>query len=219
MVRMSTPQERWSRITALTSSIVFAEADHDAGFGQHFGVELLGVGQGRRRPFVIVLRLDGLEQARHGLHVVVQNFRARIHHDLQGFERAFEIGDQHFDGTARQQFADAADDHRKDRRAAIPAFIAVHRGDDRMFQVHGFHGLRHALGFAPIHQRGLAVFDVAEGAGARADVAEHQEGRGAAAPAFAQVRAHGFFADGVQFLLAHQSVQPFDTSRPKARAP
>ena len=58
-------------------------------------------------------------------------------------------------------------------------------------------------------RRGLAVFDIAERTGTRADVAQHQEGRRAAAPAFAQVRAHGFFANGMQFLFAHQPVQPF----------
>ena len=143
------------------------------------GSSFLALDKCGRRPIVIILRLDLFEQARHGFHVVIQNLGPRIHHDLQGFERTFEIGDQHFDRTARQHFADASDDHRKDRRAAIAAFIAVHRGDHRMLQVHRFHSLRHALGFAPIHQCGLAVFDIAESAGARAYIAEHQKGRGA----------------------------------------
>ena len=104
----------------------------------------------------------------------------------------------------RQQFTNSADDHRKDRRATVTAFIAVDRGDDRVLQLHGFHGLRHAFGFAPIHQSGLAVFDVAEGAGACAYVTEHQEGGGAASPALAEVRAHCFFADSMQLFRAHQ---------------
>ncbi len=81
---------------------LFAEPHHDARFGQHVGVKLLGIRQGRGSPLVVILRLDSLEQSRHGLHVVVQDLRARIHHDLQGFERAFEIGDEHLDGAARQ---------------------------------------------------------------------------------------------------------------------
>ena len=78
-----------------------------------------------------------------------------------------------------------------------------------MLQLHGFDGLRHALGFIPIQQGGFAVFDVAEGAGAGADIAQHQEGGRAAAPAFAEVRAHRFFAHSVQFFRAHQHLQAF----------
>ena len=78
-----------------------------------------------------------------------------------------------------------------------------------MLQVHRLDGLCHALGFTPIHQLRLAVFDVAEHATARAHVAQHQEGGRAGAPALAQVRAHGFFADRVQFFRAHQRVQLF----------
>jgi hypothetical protein len=93
--------------------------------------------------------------------------------------------------------------------AAVSSFIAVNGCDDRVVQVHGFHGLRHALRFAPIHQCGFAVFDVTEGAGTCAYIAEHQECRRTAAPAFAQIRAHGFFANGVQFLRAHEFVYAF----------
>ncbi len=188
---------------------LFAEAHHDAGLGQHVGVEFLGVRESRRRPIVIVLRLDLLEQSRHGLHVVVQDFGPRIHHDLQCFERAFEIGDQHFNRTPRQQFSNPPDYHCEYRRSTIAPLVPIYRCNDRVLQLHGFDGLRHALGFAPIHERGLAVFDVAESARARAHVAEHQKGRGAAPPAFAEVWAHGFLADRVQFLFAHQSVEPF----------
>src|SRR5512141_953974 len=52
------------------------------------------------------------------------------------------------------------------------------------------------------------MFDITEGAGARTNVTEHQKRCSTAAPAFAQIRAHGFFADRVPLLLAHQSLQP-----------
>ena len=49
---------------------------------------------------------------------------------------------------------------------------------------------------------------IAERAAARADVAhDHERGR-AVAEAFADVRTRGFFADAVQFLLAHQRLHP-----------
>jgi len=53
------------------------------------------------------------------------------------------------------------------------------------------------------------MLDIAKAAGARAHIAEHQEGGRAGAPAFAHVRAHGFFADGMQFLRTHQGLQAF----------
>ncbi|MBV6466871.1 MAG: hypothetical protein PGMFKBFP_02198 [Anaerolineales bacterium] len=186
-----------------------AETDHDARLGQRLGVETFRVRERRRGPFVVVLRLDGFEQARHRLHVVVQNFGTRVHHDLQRFHAPFEVGDQHLDGAARQQLADAADDHGEDRRAAVAAFVAVDRGDHRVLQIHGLDGLRHAFGLAPIEQAGASVFDVAESAGARAHVAEHQKRGGAAAPTFAHVGTHGFFANRVQFFRAHQRLQAF----------
>ena len=48
----------------------------------------------------------------------------------------------------------------------------------------------------------LAVADVAEGAAARAQVAEDHEGGRALAEAFADVRAGGFLADRVQVVFA-----------------
>ena len=177
--------------------------------GQHIGVEFFGIGEGRRRPVVTILRLDFFEQARNGLHVVVQDLGPRVHDDLQRLERAFEVGDQHLDRAAGVQLADAADDHGKDRRAAVAAFVAVDGGDHGVLQVHRLDRLRHALRFQPVHRAGLAVLDVAEDARARAHVAQHQEGGGAAAPAFAHVRAHGLLAHRVQRLGAHQRVELF----------
>ena len=93
-------------------------------------------------------------------------------------------------------------------KLSIPSLIPVPRCDHRMVQFHRFHRLGHALGFAPVHQGRLAMFDIAERAGAGADIAQHQKCRGAAAPALAKVWTHRFFTDGVKFLLAHQSMQP-----------
>src|SRR5215208_2600461 len=91
--------------------------------------------------------------------------------------------------------SNSSDYHGEDRRTTIPSFIAIYGCDDRVLEFHRFHSLGNALGFPPIHQSRFAMFDIAEGARARADIAEHQERGGAAAPAFAQVRAHGFFTN------------------------
>src|SRR5688572_24576953 len=51
-----------------------------------------------------------------------------------------------------------------------------------------------------------AMRDIAEGAAARADVAEDHERRRALAEALGDVRARSFLADGVQFLLAQDAL-------------
>ena len=53
-----------------------------------------------------------------------------------------------------------------------------------------------------VERVGAAVADVAEGAAAGADVAHNHKGGGAAAEAFADIGAAGFFAHGVHFLIA-----------------
>ena len=186
-----------------------AQPDHDTGFCQDLRVEFFGVAQDGRAPLVMILGLNLLEQPWHGLHVVVQNFRAGLHDDFQSFQRAFEIRDEHFHRAARQELADAPDHHGKDRRAAIPAVIPVDGGDDGMFQLHGFDRLGHAFRLQPIERIGAAMFNVTETAGARAHISQHKEGGGAGAPALAHIRAHGFFADGVQRFGAHQRLQVF----------
>ena len=155
----------------------------------------------------MVLRLDLLEQPRHGFHVMVQDLRAGLHDDFQGFQRTFEIGDEHFHRAARQELADAPDDHGEDRRAAVPAIIPVDGCDYGMFQLHGFDCLGHTFRFQPVQRLGAAMFDITEAAGACAYVSQHQEGGCTRTPALAHIRAHGFLADGVQGFGTHQSLQ------------
>jgi hypothetical protein len=73
--------------------------------------------------------------------------------------------------------------HGKDRRAAVPTFIAVNAGDDRVFERHCLHRLRHALGLHPIDWAGLPVFDVTKTAASRANIAKDKEGGCTASPA------------------------------------
>ncbi len=76
-----------------------------------------------------------------------------------------------------------------------------------MFQVHGFDRLGHAFRLQPVQCCGAAMLDIAKAAGARAHVAQHQESGRARTPALAHIRAHGFLADGMQGLGAHQRLQ------------
>ncbi len=138
---------------------------------------------------------------------MIKDLGAGIHDDLQGFQAAFEIGDEHLDGAAGLQLADAADDQGKDRRTAVLALVAVDRRDHGMFELHGFDSLGDTFRLQPVQRLGAAVLDVAETAGAGADIAQHEEGCGSAAPALAHIRASGFLAYGVQGLLAHELLQ------------
>jgi hypothetical protein len=140
---------------------------------------------------------------------VIQDLRLSVHHDLQGFLAPFEVGDQHFDGAAGLKLADTPNDHRKDRRAAILALVAVDGCDDHVLEFHGPHRLGNAIRLVPVHHCGAACLNVTKAAGAGADIAQHQEGGSTFPPAFAEVGAHGLFAHRVEFLAAHQLADVF----------
>ncbi len=75
-----------------------------------------------------------------------------------------------------------------------------------MTQAHLLHGVGDAQRLRAVDQVRHPRLHVAEPAAARADVAEDHEGGGAALPAFADVRAVGLLADGVEGLRAHQAL-------------
>ena len=179
------------------------QSKHDAALGQHQRIEPLGIGQCRQRPFIAILRLHLLKQARHRLNVVIQDLRLGVHNDLQRFLVALEIRDQDFDRTAGLKLANAADHHRKDWRSAIFTLITVHGGNHHMLEIHRRDGLGHPVWFAPVHHCGASGLDVAETAGAGTDIPQHQKGCRPFSPAFTQIGAHGFFTNGVEFLAAH----------------
>ena len=88
-----------------------------------------------------------------------------------------------------------------DGGAAVGELVAVDGGDHAVFQFHEGDGFTDAAGLVEVEDGGASGGDVAEAAGAGADVAEDHDGGGAAGPAFAHVGAHGGFADGVEFVL------------------
>ena len=93
-------------------------------------------------------------------------------------------------------------------RATVEQVVTVHRGDDDVVQADVAHGFGEMRRLHRVKRVGATVADVAEGAAAGADVAHDHEGGGVVAKAFADVRAGGFFADAVQFLLAHDGFHP-----------
>ena len=88
-------------------------------------------------------------------------------------------------------------------RAAIVEVVAVDRGDDDMRQPHLGDRLADIVRLVRIERPRHAGGDVAEGAGARADVAHDHEGRVLLVPALADVRAARLLADRDEVVRLH----------------
>ena len=181
----------------------FAQADHNAGLGGHMGHHFFVAAQKFERVFVVSARACHFVQARVGFEIVVHYVGRGFGQDFQGdVEPAAEIGHENFDFGGGAGLADGGDAVGKVLGAAVAQVVAVDRSDDDVAQVHGAHGIGEILRLFGIERVGAAVADGAEGAAAGAHVAHNHKGGGAAAEAFADVGAGGFFADGVHFLLA-----------------
>ena len=83
---------------ALDLGRLFAQTEHDAGLGDE--VLLFGDLQEIERAGILGLRADGAIEAGHSFQVVVEDFRAFIENQLQGFPLAAEVGDEDLDGGA-----------------------------------------------------------------------------------------------------------------------
>ena len=76
-----------------------------------------------------------------------------------------------------------------------------------MAQAHPLDSLGDPARLAQVEGAGAAAADLAVGAGAGADLAQDQEGSGAALPALAQIGAVRLLADGVEAGVAHEIAQ------------
>ena len=119
---------------------------------------------------------------------------------------AAEIGRQDFDTGRRVDRADRADRFGEMGGAPVGEIVTVDRRQDDELQGHPLRGRAHADGLQRVDRERLAVGDVAEPAGPRADVAEQQEGGGAAGETLAAVRAARLFADRVEPVRAHHGL-------------
>ena len=132
-----------------------------------------------------------------------------IHHQFKRFNLPFEIRDEHLDRATRCDLTDTVNEHAKDPGPTQVVIIAVHAGDDCMFQTHRFDRLSNALRFIVIQGQGFAAFHVAKSAAARANISQDEKSGCTTAPTLAHVGAIGFFANGVQFLTTHQLFELF----------
>ena len=140
-------------------------------------------------------------EARHRFKIVVEHIRPRLDHLFQGAGRAFqEIGRQNFNRGARCAVTDGADGLGEVFGPAIVQIVAVHRGDDHMFQTQLADRMGHLARLKRVQRLRLARRDIAKGAAARAYLAHDHHGGVALAPAFADIGAARLFADRDQFL-------------------
>ena len=185
-----------------------AEADHQAGLGRDLAfTHLQRVAQDAQRALPARAAAGDRVQPRRDLDVVVEDVRALGDHLRQRHLLAAEVGRQALDLAPRRLHADRADHADPRLGAVVGQVVAVDARHHRVAEAH----LRHRAGDAQRLERvvegRLAGLDVAEAAAARAGVAEDHEGRRAALPAVADVRAGGLLADRVQALVADHPVE------------
>jgi len=185
----------------------FAEADHDSGFCYACGVQLLGITEQLEGALVACAGADDAIEARDGLGVVVEHFRAGFDDDADGFGVASEVGDEDFDAAAGGLAADLVDHHGEGARAADQIVVAIDAGDDGVLQAEGGYGFSDAARLVEVDGLGATLGDGAEAAAARAEIAEHHEGCGFMVPALADVGAVGAFAHGVEIERARQALE------------
>ena len=172
-----------------------------------FGLQLFGVAQQLEGALVACAGADDAIEARHGLSVVVEHFGAGFDDDADGFVVALEVGDENFNAAAGGLAANFFNDHGEGARAADEVVVAIDAGDDGVLQAERGHGFGDAARLVEVDGLGTALGHGAESAAARAQVAEHHEGRGFVVPALADVGAVGALADGVQVERAGQALE------------
>ena len=103
--------------------------------------------------------------------------------------------------------ADALDAADELQGAAVVEVVAVDGRDHHVAQAELDHGVGEIVRLVRIDCAGLAGGDVAEGASTGADIAQDHHRRVLLRPAFADVRAAGLLADGMQPVLADDPVR------------
>ena len=182
---------------------LFAQADHDARLGEDRGIKLLHPLQQPDRMEIARAGPNGQIVRRHGFEIVVEHVGLCRDDDLQRAVLAQEVGRQDFDRRCRRRRADGANNLRKMLGAAVVEIVAVDRGDDDMGQAHLLHRIGDARRLVVVERGRDAGRDVAEGAGARADLAHDHEGGVLLVPALADVGAAGLLADRDQLVRLH----------------
>ena len=176
----------------------FADADHDAGFGD--GALGFDAGEEFHGAFVLGAGADGGVATVDGFEVVGDDFWFGVDDHLEGCLVAFEVADEDFDGHVGACFSGSQNSLCPDACAPVGEVVAVDGGDDDVFESCTAQGFGDSSWFVFVDGCGFAGFDIAEATGAGAGVAEDHDGGDTFGPAFAHVWAGGFLANGVEIV-------------------
>ena len=203
MVRKSTSADPRSSISCRTSFRSSPKPDHDAGLGEHLRIEFLDPLQQPDRVEIARAGPDGQVVRRHGFEIVVEDVRFGRDHHFQRAGLAQEVRGQDFDGRFRRAGADGRDDLGEMLRPAVLEIVAVDRGDDDVLEARVLRPHRRrcsgSSGSSGSRQAGA---DIAEGAGAGADLAHDHHGGVPLLPAFPDIGAAGLLAHRDQPVFA-----------------
>ena len=169
-----------------------------------FGARFFIFGEHGERAFVCGHRTHFGSEAADGFEVVIENFRARGEHGVDGGIVVQKIRREHFDDDFGIHRAHALDDILKMRRAAIGQIIARHGGDDDVIELHPPRGFGDAFRFVILECLRFAGIHRAEATRARAAIAGDHKSGGAFAPAFPMVRAARTFTNGVEIQVVDE---------------
>ena len=124
--------------------------------------------------------------------------------DQLGF--ALEVRDQDLHEDRRVALLDRLDGAREVGGPVVVEVVAVHAGEDDVFETDFGHGVGDVFGLVGVKRAHPPGFDVTEVAAARAALAHQHERRGARSvppgPALAHIWTVGLLADGVEVALA-----------------
>ncbi len=185
----------------------FAQAGHHPGLGNSGGVELLGKLQQLQRALISRAGPYDSIEPRHGFRVVVKDFGPGFDNNADGLLVALKVGDEYLGATAGRLAANLVDHHGEGARSADEIVVAIHAGDNRVLQAECGHGFSHAARLVKVDGLWPAFGYSAESAPARAQVAQHHEGRGFVVPALADIGAMRALAYGVQAKRSRQALQ------------
>lgn len=174
----------------------FTESDHYAGLGEEGRSQFLDDAEDFERAAVFALWSDRRRKAFDHLEVVVVKFRARGTKGLDAVTAGVEVGGENFDGGIGAAIVDGGNASGEVAGAFVFQVVPGDCGNDDVCEVQLGDGIREPIGF--ISGRGVrsSSGDGTIMAPASALVAEDHEGGVTFGPAFRQVGAFGFLADG-----------------------
>jgi hypothetical protein len=141
---------------------------------------------------------------------VIQNIGPRGEHRVERVFVAAEIGYKHLNAAAGIEMSHPVDRLGEVARTAVSKLVAVNAGDYGMADSQSPDGFADVARLIRVERARLAFADRAEPAMARAYVAEDHKSRRAFSPAFKNIRATRFLADGVQAQVLYQVIHALE---------